>query len=234
MKNSHVSLFVLYFVIILFAGCGKKLPLTEQATADRDKYLKENKANAILLYLGTLWPEQKQQDSVDRKHDIIIKDLEYLISKGANVNAKNEGRKTPLHILASFPDGGELILSPPTKFIEYLISKGADVNAENEYGETPLHLAAENGSIETVKILVSKGADVNANGASRRLSVQSARWTSFTGRDPNNERLRTPLDFVQDAVSRNIMSSNSDYAKKLQQDREATVKYLKDIGAKNQ
>ncbi|MDQ7839347.1 MAG: ankyrin repeat domain-containing protein [Thermodesulfobacteriota bacterium] len=78
---------------------------------------------------------------------------ELLISKGADVNAKDEDGNTPLH---------EAISKGHKEIVELLISKGADVNAEDEDGNTPLHEAIMMVDTEIVEILISKGADVNA------------------------------------------------------------------------
>ncbi|MGL5254295.1 MAG: ankyrin repeat domain-containing protein, partial [Brevinema sp.] len=79
--------------------------------------------------------------------------VEYLVGKGADVNAKNQNGDTPLHEAAS---------RGYKEIVEYLVGKGADVNAKNDYGRTPLHGAAINGQKEIVEYLVGKGADVNA------------------------------------------------------------------------
>ena len=111
--------------------------------------------------------------------------VELLISKGADINAKNiihinliiiffikkilnELRKvnkkneTPLHVAVVYDS---------IEIIDILISKGADINAKNnqckyDWSEkrgckTPLHYATENKSKEIVELLISKGADVN-------------------------------------------------------------------------
>ena len=78
--------------------------------------------------------------------------VEYLILKGANIEAKGDGGKTPLHFACWV---GRL------KVVEYLISKGAYIEAKDMNNWTPLHLASFNGQIDVVKYLVSKGAKKN-------------------------------------------------------------------------
>jgi ankyrin repeat protein len=101
-----------------------------------------------------------------------IEVVEFLVSKGANVNAKDNQWLTPLHWAA-------LIGLRSIEIARFLVSKGADVNAKCNDGMTPLHCAVVNtlnneavhnnmeevtrSKIEIVKILVSKGADINAN-----------------------------------------------------------------------
>ncbi|MDP7560466.1 MAG: ankyrin repeat domain-containing protein, partial [Planctomycetota bacterium] len=71
------------------------------------------------------------------------------IADGADVNAKNYVKRTPLH----FADNKEIA--------ELLITKGADVNAKDDWGETPLHTAAARGHKEIVELLINNGADMN-------------------------------------------------------------------------
>ncbi|MDR2548440.1 MAG: ankyrin repeat domain-containing protein [Rickettsiales bacterium] len=78
--------------------------------------------------------------------------VEYLISKGANIDVKKSGW-APLHIAAI----GKLDI------VKYLIDKGADVNTKNKYGVTALHRAVYHEKLNVVEYLVDKGANINAN-----------------------------------------------------------------------
>jgi len=79
--------------------------------------------------------------------------LEYLVSKGAKVNAKDHLGSTPLHSAAC---------SNTKEVLEYLVSKGADVNARDHLGQTPMHQAAsQNPRVEVLECLVANGVNVN-------------------------------------------------------------------------
>jgi len=67
--------------------------------------------------------------------NVSISIAEMMIVKGANVNAKDINRKTPLHFAAS--EGN-------TKVVELLIVNGANVNAMNNGNFTPLSYAIQN------------------------------------------------------------------------------------------
>lgn len=96
--------------------------------------------------------------AVDRSKNIEI--VEFLISKGANVNAADSDGKTALHLAASRGD---------KKLVELLIGKGADVNAKDKYGWTALMNIAKayiNSSHkedyqEIIDLLISKGANID-------------------------------------------------------------------------
>jgi len=104
--------------------------------------------------------------------------LEYLISKGANVNYKDSYGQTPLHNAAS---------SNSVEVLECLISKGANINAKDKIGETPLFRAVrDNPHVEVLKYLVSKGAKTNVR---------------------NNFNL-TPMDFARKNGKENLLPSS--------------------------
>ena len=116
--------------------------------------------------------------------------IEYLLVKGANINAMNRYRWTPLHCA---------VKECSLPIVELLISKGANIEVRNNlnnqpihiacdqdylqivkyfiehtdtpidvpgYGQmTPLHIACEKGSYQMVEYLISKGADIERKDA---------------------------------------------------------------------
>jgi cytohesin len=83
-----------------------------------------------------------------------IDEVKSLISKGANVDNREDGYlKTALHRAA---------INGHDDIVELLIARGADINARDVDGATALHNASGKGHKEIVEILIAKGADVNA------------------------------------------------------------------------
>ena len=78
----------------------------------------------------------------------------YLIDKGANINARNEGGATPLYFATKSFD-----------LTRRLIDLKADVDVRAYVDYTPLHEAAFIGNLEVAKLLIDHGADVNFHGA---------------------------------------------------------------------
>lgn len=73
-----------------------------------------------------------------------IEIIKYLISKGADMNARNKMELTPLHIATQC---GYI------KAAEILVQEGAEVNCQDERRCTPLHYAAMRNSTDLVCLL---------------------------------------------------------------------------------
>ena len=77
--------------------------------------------------------------------------LNYLISRGFDVNAQNRFGETPLHIACKARDSLDLI--------QFIVAKGGDPNIANNLGDTPLQVAQRSGNHEIM--LCFNGEDVN-------------------------------------------------------------------------
>ncbi len=82
-----------------------------------------------------------------------LKVFKYLLSKGADIKAKDEDGWTVLHYAAY---GGN------KDIVDFLVSKGFDVNVKAKDGKTPLMIAAREGKLKVFNYLLSKGADIKA------------------------------------------------------------------------
>lgn len=96
--------------------------------------------------------------------------LKYLVSKGADINARDNCGRTPLYVaVENLMKNGDMS--------EVFVSLGADVNLADNEGISPLHLACMNACAGgLVDFLIEHGADVNAK----------------------NKRGFTPLDYTYD------------------------------------
>jgi ankyrin repeat protein len=93
-----------------------------------------------------------------------LANVELLINKGADVNAKNRRSSTPLHW--AIHDEAKVRL---------LLSKGADVNTKQAQGRTPLFLAAMLGDgVPTMRLLFARGADPNLASANGQTPLMMA------------------------------------------------------------
>src|SRR5262249_40288918 len=80
-----------------------------------------------------------------------LTELQSLVAKGANVNAKGPGDVTPLMDAA---------LAGSLDAMKFLIAKGADVNAKDSTGRTALIRCSTD--LAKIRLLLDHGADINA------------------------------------------------------------------------
>lgn len=74
--------------------------------------------------------------------------VEFLVAKGADVNAKNKSNATPLHFAALVGQKG---------VVEILLANGADIHAKDNNGKTPLDMAAQKDHKVVVDLLSKHG-----------------------------------------------------------------------------
>ena len=96
--------------------------------------------------------------------------IEFLVSKGADVNLQGGDGKRPLALAAKYSK----------KAVELLLDKGADVNATGEMSTTALMWAGHSGQVEIVELLIEKGADVNMKDSTGQTALH---WASEQSQD---------------------------------------------------
>jgi ankyrin repeat protein len=103
---------------------------------------------------------------------------EELVSKGADVRARNRRGAEPLHYAADGIPGSDA-WDPDAQYavVEFLIGAGADPNALDKSGVAPLHRAVRTRCTAAVRALLANGADEmkrNKNGSTPlHLAVQN-------------------------------------------------------------
>lgn len=98
----------------------------------------------------TLSPEEKEELEQYLK-SAQMEIVSILLAKGANPNAANKGKATPLHSAASYGRA---------QVVRKLIAHNADVNHLDEHGLTPLDWAISANNLETVQVLLANGASI--------------------------------------------------------------------------
>lgn len=91
--------------------------------------------------------------------------LEYLIEKGADVNAQNN-------------EGNSIIFeSVYAEGTEILLKAGASTKIVNKKGESALHLAAKRNDLEICLLLLSYGAEINLEDENKKKPSDLCTYT---------------------------------------------------------
>jgi len=144
-----------------------------------------------------------------------IEQVKLLISKGADVNAKDGRGFTPLH-LACFS---------VRAVAELLIAQGANMNAKDKNGRTPLHIAAWSGNVEVAELLIAKGVDIDAKANNG--------WTPLHGACFRGRKVVVEL-LIAKSADLNVKDNRGQTALSLAKERkyEEIIELLRKHGAK--
>ena len=93
-----------------------------------------------------------------------------LLYRDAEPNVKNDGGKTPLHLLleSDFSSDDDI-----PDLVRLLLDRGADVNAQDQTQVTSLFLAAERHMDDIARILLEHGADPNVKNIRGKTPLHS-------------------------------------------------------------
>lgn len=106
----------------------------------------------------------------DINEDVKSKIIQFLISEGADINAKTIDGFTVLRVAVE----REL-----TKVVATLLDCNAEVNSLFDEGVTLLHFSAEYGNTEITKMLLSKGINVNAQKEDGKAALHVATQNGY-------------------------------------------------------
>lgn len=93
--------------------------------------------------------------------------VEYVVSKGINVELRNKWNNNALHNAA---------IQGYDDIAAFILQNGALVNSKGSGGSTPLHMAVSNDHASTAKLLIDAGALVNATNDYNQTPLVSASW----------------------------------------------------------
>jgi len=136
-----------------------------------------------------------------------------LVSRGANVRAKNRRGAEPLHYAA---DGipGSIGWDPDAQeaIVQLLIALGADPNAKDTGGVAPLHRAVRTRSAAAVRALLVNGANPRMTNPSGSTPLHLAVQNTGRGGTGSSGARREQMEIIRLLVARGARPSDKDAA----------------------
>ena len=148
---------MLVVVVAFFAVCGFNYADLDNSIG---KEIKENLKAQLEASVKDNWELNTKLFKAAKEGNINA--IKQLVKDGANINARDEHKQTPL-MYASFFGKPEACKT--------LITLGADVNAKDIQGETALFLAKNS---KVVEVLMKNNADINAQDTRGRTPLMFA------------------------------------------------------------
>jgi ankyrin repeat protein len=185
-EHGHVE------IVRLLIAKGAKLPVADEhdmSALPRQAIMYGHLDVLQLLLASGYSPADKDQVGSTLLHTAAIygrpEIASYLISAGADVNATDSQRATPLHVVGEgagwslLGDDVEQSMQRTVATAKILLEAGADVHARDASDSTPLHQAAQYGLAGLAELLFDRGADVNARNARDETPLGKAETASF-------------------------------------------------------
>ena len=126
---------------LLDAGAGVDARLKD----DDEEFTDELKNMLREIRPYTDWNRNGETPLHIAAYEDALKVAEYLVGRGADINAKSNDGSTPFHLAAR---------NDALKVAEYLLGRGADINAKNNWDWTPLYDAAWKDNLKVAEYLV--------------------------------------------------------------------------------
>ncbi|GMU93072.1 MAG: hypothetical protein AMXMBFR4_21300 [Candidatus Hydrogenedentota bacterium] len=131
------------------SGCGQSIH-DAALKGDIQTVRRMLEADPSLIHARTPLEKTPLHQAITSGNDELI---QFLIERGADVNARDKTGLTPLHVAAWWM---------ATRRARQLLDLGADIHAVDVFGDTPLHTAAMHDRAAMCRFLIEQGADPDA------------------------------------------------------------------------